>query len=152
VRPSLAALLVLLLPSPIGAQTPRGLETGVAAMLLLAESRFGGGGALLALRPGGRLRLQLAALVGDDGDLAGRGEFSVHYLVTPGAPRGVSLYGLTGVAGRAGRREAGYLLVGLGLESAPAGRHGWWVEAGVGGGARVALGWRWRSLRRPGGR
>jgi hypothetical protein len=55
---------------------------------------------------------------------------------------------LAGIAGAAGRTDAGYLLLGLGVEAAPGGRHGWWLEAGAGGGVRIALGWRWRSLGR----
>lgn len=147
-RPSLLALLVLLLPAPAQAQTPRGLEAGVAGALLLAEPAFAGGGALLAIRPGGRMRVQVAALAGHADGVAGRGELAVHYLVTPAAARGAGVYGLAGAALSAGPREAGYLLLGLGIEWAPAGPNGWWLEAGVGGGARVALGWRWRGLRR----
>lgn len=147
-RPPLAALLALLAAVPAAAQSPRGFEAGAAGALLLAEPEFAGGGALLALRPGGRMRLQLTALVGDADGVTGRGEFAVHYLVTPGAPRGAGIYGLAGAALSAGPREAGYFLLGLGIEAAPAGSGGWWLEAGVGGGARLALGWRWRSLRR----
>lgn len=145
-RPPLAALVVLLAAVPAAAQSPRGFEVGVAGALLLAEPEFAGGGALLALRPGGRLRLQLAALVGNAGGVAGRGELAVHYLVTPGAPRGAGAYGFAGAALCAGPREAGYVLLGLGIEAAPGGPGGWWLEAGVGGGARLALGWRWRSV------
>ncbi len=147
-RPPLAALLVLLSASPAGAQSPRGFEAGVAGALLLAQPEFIGGGAMLALRPGGRMRFQLAALAGDAGGLMGRGEFAVHYLVTPAATRGGSVYGVAGVALNAGSGEAGYLLLGLGLERASGASNGWWVEAGVGGGGRLAAGWRWRSLRR----
>lgn len=142
------ALLVLLLPAAAAAQAPRGLEAGVAGALLLSEPAFAGGGAVLAFRPGGRIRVQLAALAGDADGAAGRGELALHYLVTPGAARGAGVYGLAGVALSAGRREAGFLLLGVGAEWAPGGSDGWWVEAGAGGGARIALGWRWRSLRR----
>lgn len=131
---------------PVAAQTARGFEVGVASALLLAEPEFVGGGALVALRPGGRLRLQIAALAGEASGLAGRAELSGQFLLTPNAMRGVGVYGLAGIAGTAGRTDAGYLLLGLGAEAAPGGRHGWWVEAGAGGGARIALGWRWRSL------
>ena len=42
--------------------------------------------------------------------------------------------------------EQGYLVVAIGLEGRPGARAGWFVEAGVGGGARLALGYRWRQL------
>ena len=42
-------------------------------------------------------------------------------------------------------------MVTLGLEERPAARAGWFVEAGVGGGARLALGYRWRRMPRAGG-
>jgi hypothetical protein len=146
VRSWLAVPLGLLAASPATAQAPRGAEFGLAGTLLLAEPGFAGGGALVALRDG-RLRLQFTVLTGDAGGWAGRAELAGHYLVTPARVGGVGLYGLAGLALDAGPREAGYLLLGLGLEESPGGRHGWWVEAGVGGGARIAIGWRWR---RPG--
>ena len=37
----------------------------------------------------------------------------------------------------------------LGLEARPAARDGWFVEAGVGGGARLAAGYRWRRFSSP---
>jgi hypothetical protein len=40
--------------------------------------------------------------------------------------------------------ERGYLVLTLGLEASPGGRTGWFLEAGVGGGARIAAGWRRR--------
>lgn len=141
------ALLGLVPAMPAAAQSPRGFEIGVAGALLLAEPTFAGGGGLVALRPGGRLRLQLAGLVGDAYGVAVRGELSGQLLLTPSLTRGVAVYGLAGIAGTAGQPDAGYLLLGLGIEARPGGGHGWWAEAGVGGGARIALGWRWRMLR-----
>lgn len=131
------------------AQSPRGVEIGVAGGLLLTDPAFVGGGALVALRPGGRLRLQALGLVGERGSrLAGRMELSGQLLLTPSLMRGVGVYGLAGIAGTIGRADAGSLLLGLGLEARPGERQGWWAEVGVGGGARLSLGWRWRSLRR----
>jgi hypothetical protein len=57
------------------------------------------------------------------------------------------MYGLGGVAGQVGRGSQGYVVLGLGLERAPGGRSGWALEAGVGGGVRVTVGWRWRWLK-----
>jgi hypothetical protein len=56
------------------------------------------------------------------------------------------LYGAGGVAVVGGPVEQGYLVLTLGLEDRPAARAGWFVEAGVGGGARLAAGYRWRWL------
>jgi hypothetical protein len=40
----------------------------------------------------------------------------------------------------------GYMVLGLGVESSPGARSGWALEAGIGGGFRIALGYRWRRL------
>ena len=45
--------------------------------------------------------------------------------------------------------DRGYLVLTVGLENALPRRSGWAVEAGVGGGVRVLLGYRWRWLRPP---
>ena len=50
-----------------------------------------------------------------------------------------------GVAAVGGPVDEGYLVLALGLEGRPGGPDGWFVEAGVGGGARLAAGWRWRQ-------
>jgi hypothetical protein len=59
---------------------------------------------------------------------------------TPYAGLGLSLAATRGTAG------AGYLTGVVGVEATPAGRRGWYVEAGLGGGAWVAAGIRWRSF------
>jgi hypothetical protein len=56
----------------------------------------------------------------------------------------VGLYGAGGVAVAGGAVDQGYMVVTLGLEARPGARSGWFVEAGVGGGARLAAGYRWR--------
>lgn len=131
---------------PAAAQTPRRFEAGLTSALLLSQPEFFGAGGLVAVRPGGRLRLQFAALAGQASGLAGRAEFTAHFLLAPNRMRGIGWYGFAGIAGTAGQTDAGYLQLGLGIEAAPGGRHGWWMEAGAGGGARIALGWRWRSM------
>jgi hypothetical protein len=40
-------------------------------------------------------------------------------------------------------------VLGLGLEHAPGAASGWSIEAGVGGGARLSVGWRVRRFREP---
>jgi hypothetical protein len=42
--------------------------------------------------------------------------------------------------------DQGYVVVTLGVEARPGAPSGWFVEAGVGGGARLAMGYRWRRL------
>lgn len=145
--------LALLLSVPVSvlpAQQPTGTELGIAALATASDPAFAGGGGYVAFRPEGRIRIALLTAVGSvSGRTAGRGELAAHFLLTPERRRGVGLYGAAGVAGEtAPGRSQGYLLLGVGLEWAPAGRSGWALEAGVAGGFRVALGWRWRQLRR----
>jgi hypothetical protein len=45
-----------------------------------------------------------------------------------------------------GEGDEGYLVLGLGLETDPAGDNGFHFEAGIGGGARLSAGWRTRWL------
>jgi hypothetical protein len=45
---------------------------------------------------------------------------------------------------------APYLLLVLGVENAPGGGGGSFLEVGVGGGARLAVGYRWRKHNAPG--
>jgi hypothetical protein len=53
-----------------------------------------------------------------------------------------------GVAGIAGPDDRGYLVLLLGIEAGPGARGGWALEAGVGGGLRLAAGYRWRRFAR----
>lgn len=148
----LAALLALSVTPTRGvAQEPRGLEAGLEAVTALADPAFAGAGLSAALRPGGGARVVLSVQPGVEcRRLAGRGELIGHLLLTPAKVHGVGFYGLAGVAGQVGRREAGWLVLGVGLERASAARSGWHIEAGIGGGARISVGWRWRWLRVPG--
>lgn len=74
-----------------------------------------------------------------------RGELAGHFLLNPRGLRGVGWYAGGGVAGSLGEAEGVRVLAVLGAEARPGGRQGWFLEAGVGGGARVAVGWRWRT-------
>jgi hypothetical protein len=78
----------------------------------------------------------------------GRGELSLNYLLAPARPHGVGVYGVAGIPGTPGAGGIGYLLLGVGADGAPGTTHGWLVEGGVGGGVRIAAGYRWRWLRR----
>lgn len=138
-------------PAALHAQAVRGYEGGLQGLALFEDPAWLGGAMYGAWRPAGGARLALTIGAGSsDGRLSGRGELLAQFLLSPGRRSGVGFYGLGGVAGVTGPRDQGYLVVGLGLEWAPGGGSGWAIEAGVGGGARVAVGWRWRRLVRPG--
>jgi len=132
-------------PGAAAGQEPSGHEFGVQAITVLEDPVWAGGGAYGAWRPGGKTRLAATLGVGRlDAKVSGRGELLAHFLLSPGRVRGVTLYGVGGIAGVVGPRDQGYLVLGLGLEQAPGARSGWVVEAGVGGGVRILAGWRWR--------
>lgn len=128
----------------LSAQTVRS-EFGVQGYALLGDADRGGAGLYLARRAGPRGRISLfAGAGGGEGGASGRGEALVHLLVSPGRRRGAAPY-LAGGLGVdvAGRTEA-RLVALIGLEGSPGGRRGWVLEGGVGGGWRLAAGWRWR--------
>jgi hypothetical protein len=103
------------------------------------------GGVYAALRTSLRTRISAAAAIGaSGGETAWRGELLGHFLLNPTRRDGVGLYGAGGIAVVGGAVDQGYLVVTLGLEARPGARSGWFVEAGVGGGARLAGGYRWR--------
>lgn len=143
------ALLVLVNAPVLRAQLPTGMEAGPIGVLAAADPVFTGGGASVAWRPGDRVRLVATAMIGGQGrGSTGRGEFSLNYLLEAARARGIGVYGFAGIAGTTGTAGNGYLLLGVGAESAPGSAHGWLVEGGVGGGVRIAAGYRWRWLRR----
>jgi hypothetical protein len=147
--PGVLSLFALLAGATLEAQSPSGFEVGVAGLGSFASPTFGGGGLSFSVRPGGDVRvLGLLAAGARRHRLTGRGELVLHYLLAPERRRGVGLYGIGGIAGISGPGSAGYLVLGVGAESSPGGRSGWLVEAGVGGGFRAAVGWRFRWLHR----
>jgi len=130
-------------------QEPRGLELATTGVIVLSDPLFAGAGLQGAARPGGRSRIALGVFPGAiDERFALRGELVAHFLLSPGARRGVGFYGFGGVAGLSGPSDRAYLMLGVGVEANPGGRSGWMLEAGLGGGARIAAGWRWRRLER----
>lgn len=144
------AALVLLVggwaATPVAAQSrfPR-YELGVVAFTIAREPTYIGLGVHGAFRPGGNARIAVNVVPGGaGGEGVVRGELLGHFLLNPRQPRGVSPYGLGGVAGVTGHGTRGYLVVGAGLESAPGARKGWALEAGVGGGVRLTAGYNWR--------
>lgn len=103
---------------------------------------FLGAGPGLVVRSRGRLGLALAALAGArNGNLAGRGEALLSFVLDPLRQRAVAPYAAGGVA-LVGDRVAtnGYLVGTLGVAGNPGRSTGWFVEAGVGGGVRLAAG------------
>jgi hypothetical protein len=81
---------------------------------------------------------------GSAGELAFRAELLGHFLLSPNKRTGMGPYFAAGVAAVGGPVERGYLVLTLGVEQRPGARSGWVAEAGIGGGFRVALGYRWR--------
>ena len=141
------ALLLLLPWSAAGAQ--RVTELGPQAVVLEAHRTFAGAGLVVARRVSERVRLSGGAYGGvGSGEAAARGELLGNLMLFPRRARGLSPYLLGGVGAEVGPEERGYLILGLGLEAAPGRQRGWVLEAGVGGGLRVALGYRWRLLPR----
>ncbi len=143
------ALLVLLVPSAIAAQSARELQVHGAGVF--SGNTFVGGGVGFGLRSSGRARADIVATAGAvDGEFAGRGELILTYHVNPYRRRGISPYAGGGVALLATADDvAEYVLLVVGVESAPVRRIGWFAEAGVAGGVRVVAGVRvrWRSRR-----
>ncbi len=141
--------LALVLPSAARAQSLPTRELGVEGLLAASEPAFGGGGIYVALRPSPRMRLAATASAGAlRGAAAFRGELLGHFLLAPVARRGTGLYLGGGAAIVAAGVTRGYLVALVGLEARPAARSGWFIEAGVGGGARLAAGWRVRWVGR----
>lgn len=129
--------------SPVQAQ--QGRELGIQAIGTASDPALAVVGGYGGLRISRRVRLSAGAgLGGSDGQTAWRGELLAHFLLSPGARSGVGGYAAGGVAAVDGVEDEGYLVLTVGIESRPGGRSGWFVEAGVGGGARLAAGYRWR--------
>ena len=134
----------------VRAQGPSGVEVGIQGLTLLQRPEWWGGALAGAYRPGGKARISLTLGAGRTGGRwSGRGELLAHLLLAPARQSGVGVYGFGGIAGAAGPRDQGFLVLGLGVERAPARYSGWMLEAGVGGGLRLAAGWRWRKFRSP---
>ena len=137
-------ILSLALPTILAAQSAR--EFGVEGMALLRDSSLVGAAVYGGLRVSHRMRVGLTgALGGGDGGLGARGELAGHFLLNPGLKHGVGLYGGGGLALERQDATRGYLELILGAETNPGSGSGWMLEAGFGGGVRLALGWwaRW---------
>jgi hypothetical protein len=122
-------------------------ELGLHAVATFERHPLAAVGLYGALRFSERGRVALTMAVGGaEGAAAFRGEILGHLLFTSRRAHGVGVYGLGGLAWKAGRSDQGYLVLGLGVEARPGTASGWAAEFGVGGGLRAALGYRWRWL------
>ena len=118
-------------------------------MALWGRRAFYGAEAGLGVRPAGQMRLAFTAASGArDGRPAGRLSAEAQFLVLPGARGGLSPYLGLGVAALVvnARHGSGALTLTAGLESGEGKRVGWYVEGGTAGGARLAIGVRWRRF------
>ncbi|MGH7528322.1 MAG: hypothetical protein ACREMX_16635 [Gemmatimonadales bacterium] len=137
------AVAALAAAPPLAGQEVR--ELGIQATLTASDPVLGVAGLYGALRPSQRTRISAAAGAGgSDGEAAWRGELLLHFLLNPAAQGRPGAYLAGGIAAVGGPVERGYLVVTLGFEANPGSASGWFVEAGVGGGARLAGGYRWR--------
>ncbi len=143
----LMAVAAGLAGSPRVAVAQRGYELGVTGIVLASDPALAVAGGYVALRTSRRTRVSATVGAGaSGGEAAWRGELLAHFLLSPLRRQGAGLYGAGGIAVVGGPVEQGYVVLTLGLEGAPGGRSGWFAEAGVGGGARLAVGYRWRRF------
>lgn len=104
-------------------------------------------GPRLAFRTLGSARVALSLGAGfDEGEVSGRGEAAVEYLMSPRAADRLGVYFGGGLVGLAGARSGGYLLVYVGVERSPGLPKGWALEAGLGGGFRIRAAYHWRRF------
>jgi hypothetical protein len=122
-------------------------ELGAIAMATASDPAIVAAGAYGGLRTSLRTRVSAAALAGvSQGEAAWRGELLAHFLLSPTRLRGAGVYGAGGIALVGGAVDRSYIVLTLGVEARPGASSGWFVEAGVGGGARLAAGYRWRRF------
>lgn len=146
-RERLLLTAALTATAPLAAQ--QGRELGVQAIGTASDPALAVIGLYGGVRTSNRTRVSLSAGVGPSSDqLAYRGEVLGHFLLSPAKRSGAGFYFAGGVAAVGGPVERGYLVLTIGVEQHPGAGAGWVAEAGIGGGARVLLGYRWRWLPR----
>jgi hypothetical protein len=139
----LSAVAALAAAAPAGAQQVR--ELGVQGIGTLSDPALAVGAVYAGWRPTRRARLSgSVGLGGSGGETAWRGELLVHFLLAPTRREASGVYVAGGVAAVGGRVDEGYMVLAIGIEGRPGASSGWFAEAGVGGGARLAAGYRWR--------
>lgn len=140
---------MLALPAGLTGQAPKATEIDLGALATWARRDFYGASLGAAARPGGQGRVAFTVGAGSAGGSAAvRLEGTAQFLVTPGARHGVTPYAGLGFAyvGVRGVPGSAVMLALLGVEQAAGRPHGWFLELGLGGGTRLRLGYRWRSL------
>lgn len=121
--------------------------TGVQGHVLttISDEALVGGGLGVEVRTAARVALIGTATVGRlSGSTGFRGEGLIVYRVTPGQGPGLAAYGGGGVTWQRFAASREYLVAVFGVERSTEGGSGWFVEIGVGGGLRTALGFRIR--------
>jgi len=150
-RRSAPLLLAGLFAAPARAQSLR--EAQLWGMAAFSRPAFYGAGFGLGWRDELRDRFAPAIALGafGDGRFGARADLAYQFLLDPAKASGTAVYGGGGVTAVVrGGHVSPYLLLVLGLEGAPGGRGGMFMEMGVGGGARLAIGYRWRKQSAPG--
>ncbi len=117
---------------------------GVDLVGLASDPVFGGAGAVLGREISRDLTLVGRGMAGrQDGETVGRGELTLEFrFPEPNRRRPVPYLGV-GVAGTTGPRSGPYLVATAGLDIPGSGRGRWALEAGVAGGVRAAVGYRY---------
>ncbi len=139
-------LLLVVTGTQANAQSPT-TTWQVHALGTSATSQFIGAGVGFARRVGGRLTYQLSLTPGvAQRAFAVRSEGMLVFSLDPARRGGISPYGGGGMAVLLAKRATDvFLVLVVGLESAPRTRSGWFAELGLGGGVRVSVGWRIRA-------
>ena len=142
----LAASLFSLVPLTClnGQQT---LSFQIHTLAMVFADRFVGGGAGLSVRPPGMSGVYLNASAGDlGGSFAGRFEGLATFHLNPERQKGFTPYVAGGIAANLSRpANRGYIEILMGIEERPGRRSGLFLELGLGGGMRLAAGYRLRS-------
>jgi hypothetical protein len=152
-RPSALALVPVLIAAagPVPAQAVR--ETQLWGVAAASKPALYAAGLGLAWRDEQRIRVAPAVALGSfsDGRFGARADLAIHFLLDPAKRAGGAIYGGGGLsAAVGGGRVTPYALLVLGVEGAPGGGGGSFMEIGVGGGVRLAIGYRWRKHNAPG--
>ena len=125
-------------------------EAGVQVVATLSDPALAAAGGYGGMRVSRRTRLAgyLGVGVSDD-RLAWRGELLGHFLLSPDESHNPGFYLGAGVAAVEGAVSRGYLVLTAGLEARPRAASGWALAAGLGGGFRVGVAYRWRWFSGP---
>ena len=146
------AVLLLAGAKPATAQGWR--ETQLWGVALASRPAVYALGLGTAWRDAGRTRIGIALAAGatEHGAAAARVEAIWHFLLDPGRTHGLGIYGGGGLALTAVQDSTvrPFVEALLGVETGPASRASFFIEAGFGGGARAAMGVRWRKQNAPG--